>query len=114
MNLSRLWKKIGTHGIMVLSTCTENRVSSRPMSVIINDGKFYCQTDENYLKYRQICKNPSVALSINNFSIEGECTCIDRPIDENFFTMHIISILNAPLMHIQLCLQRYSLRYLLR
>ena len=82
-NLSRIWRKIGTHGIMVLSTSAVNRVTSRPMSVIVFDGKFYCQTDESYLKYKQICQNPNVALSVKNFSIEGKCRNIGRPLDKN-------------------------------
>lgn len=48
--LPALWKKIGTHGIMTLSTCSENRVTSRPMSMVVIDGRFYCQTDQTYLQ----------------------------------------------------------------
>lgn len=29
----RLWNKIGSSGIMILSTCADNRVTSRAMSV---------------------------------------------------------------------------------
>lgn len=64
--LPALWKKIGTHGIMTLSTCSEKRVTSRPMSMIVIDGRFYCQTDQTYLKYRQILKNPNVAICHKN------------------------------------------------
>ncbi len=79
--LSQLRKKLGTHGIMVLSTCTANRVTSRPVSVVTVGGKFYCQTDESYLKYKQIMQNDSVALSVKNFSIEGKCHDIGKPLD---------------------------------
>lgn len=78
-----LWRKIGTHGVMVLSTCADNRVTCRTMSVVFHDEKFYCQTDENYLKYRQIMKNPKVALCYKNYSIEGVCQCVGKPLDEN-------------------------------
>jgi len=82
----KLWKKFGTHNIMVLATGTNNRISSRQMSVIVYDGKFYCQTDETYLKYKQITENPNVALSYKNFSIEGKCRIIGHPLDkENSF-----------------------------
>ena len=30
-----LWNKLGSHGVMVLSTCAENRVTSRAMSVVV-------------------------------------------------------------------------------
>ncbi|MBP1560799.1 MAG: pyridoxamine 5'-phosphate oxidase family protein [Oscillospiraceae bacterium] len=80
--LHELWKKIGTHGIMTLSTCAENRVTSRPMSVVVIDGRFYCQTDENYLKCKQISANSNVALCFKNFSVEGICRFIGKPLDD--------------------------------
>lgn len=83
--LSSLWKKIGSHGVMVLSTCAENRVTSRPVSAVVIDGKFYCQTDENYLKYRQLIQNENAALSVKNFSVEGRCKSIGKPPDNDFF-----------------------------
>lgn len=87
--LPALWKKIGTHGIMTLSTCSENRVTSRPMSMVVVDGRFYCQTDQTYLKYRQILKNPNVAVCHKNFSIEGTCQCIGKPLEnKNDFFIH--------------------------
>lgn len=80
-----LWQKIGKSGVMILSTCSDNRVTSRAMSVVVIDGKFYCQTDERYLKCRQIKANPKVSLCINNFSIEGECYIIGKPSENSFF-----------------------------
>ena len=81
----QLRRKIGSHGIMVLSSCAENRVTSRAMSVVVIDGKFYCQTDQRYLKFRQIMANPNVSLCVNNFSIEGECRIIGKPSENAFF-----------------------------
>lgn len=83
--LPALWKVIGSHGVMVLSTCAENRVTSRPVSAVVIDGKFYCQTDENYLKYKQLMQNKNAALSVKNFSIEGKCKSIGKPPDNDFF-----------------------------
>lgn len=37
----RLWNDIDDSRIMILSTCADNRVTSRSMSVVIYDGKFY-------------------------------------------------------------------------
>ena len=70
---------------MVLSTCADGRVTSRPVSVVVIDGKFYCQTDENYLKYRQIIQNENAALCVKNFSVEGKCRSIGKPADNDFF-----------------------------
>lgn len=83
--LRELWKKVGTHGIMTLSTCSTDRVTSRSMSMVVIDGRFYCQTDKMYLKYRQISENPNVAVCYKNFSIEGTCRCIGKPLENNFF-----------------------------
>ncbi len=70
---------------MVLSTCADNRVTSRAMSVVVIDGKFYCQTDDRYLKCKQIQANPNVSLCVNNFSVEGECRIIGHPSANGFF-----------------------------
>lgn len=83
--LPALWTKIGTHGIMTLSTCSANRVTSRSMSMVVIDGRFYCQTDQTYLKFRQISENPNVAVCHKNFSIEGTCRCIGKPLENDFF-----------------------------
>lgn len=80
-----LWSKIGGSGVMILSTCADDRVTSREMSVVVIDGKFYCQTDKRYLKCRQIKANPNVALCVNNFSVEGECRIIGHPSQNGFF-----------------------------
>lgn len=84
-NLPRLWELLGSHSVMTLSTCADNRVTSRPMSVVIINGKFYCQTDINYMKCRQLSKNPNAALSFKNFSIEGICRIIGKPTEHGFF-----------------------------
>lgn len=85
MQFDGLWNKIGSHGIMVLSTCADNRVTSRAMSVVVFDGRFYCQTDERYLKCSQIKINPNVSLCMNNFSVEGECCLSGRSYENEFF-----------------------------
>ena len=85
MYFENLWKQIGTHGIMILSTCSDNRVTSRAMSVVVINGKFYCQTNGKYLKCRQIESNPKVSLCMNNISVEGNCKFIGRPHDNSFF-----------------------------
>ena len=79
--LSELRKKIGNHNVMTFSTCAENRVTSRQMSVVAVDGNFYCQTSENFLKYKQIIQNSNVALCFKNFSIEGVCSDVGKPAD---------------------------------
>lgn len=98
---SRLWKLMGSHSVMVLSTCAQNRVTSRPMSTVIIDGKFYCQTDINYLKCKQLSENPGAALSFKNFSIEGICRIMGKPTEQEFF-------MRAMKMHFPLAAKRWS------
>lgn len=84
-DFSELWDRIGSHGVMTLSTCADSRVTSRPMSVGVIGGKFYCQTDESYPKCGQLRKNPNAALCFGNFSIKGKCRIIGRPCEHEFF-----------------------------
>lgn len=101
--LPKLWKKIGSHNVMALATCSENRVTVRQMSVVVLEGKFYCQTNRNYLKYQQILHNANVALCSNNFSIEGVIRDIGKPLDiEN------ISVAKAIKKHFLLAYKSYS------
>lgn len=77
----RLWNDIGESRVMVLSTCADNRVTSRSMSMVIYCGKFYCKTNKDYLKCRQIADNPCVSICCENYSIEGKCRVIGKPYD---------------------------------
>lgn len=81
-SLSALQKKLGSHAVMVLSTSCDDKVTSRPMSVVVCDGKFYFQTDKTFLKCRQLMKNPNASLCVNNYSITGVCRFIGKPLDE--------------------------------
>ena len=75
----RLWSSIGEYAVMVLSTCADNIVTSRSMSVVVYGGKFYCQTNKSYLKCRQIEENPNVSLCFRSYSVEGMCSMIGKP-----------------------------------
>lgn len=81
----RLWNEIGEGDIMTLSTCADNRVTSRQMSVVVMNGRFYCQTNKNYLKCRQTSQNPNVSLCFGKFTVEGLCRDIGRPFDNCAF-----------------------------
>ena len=85
----RVWNEIGGSNIMTLSTCADNRVTSRQMSVVTINGRFYCQTNKNYLKCRQIAQNPNVSLCFGKFVVEGSCREIGRPYDNLTFIQAI-------------------------
>lgn len=76
------FENLTSHKIMVLSTSADSRVSSRTVSVIIHNGKFYFQTDENYLKFKQLSVNPNAAFCFDYYSVEGICKCIGKPTDD--------------------------------
>ena len=58
----KLWKELGVNKKMVLSSSFENIVTSRTMSSIILNEKFYFQTDKAFRKYSQLKGNCNVAL----------------------------------------------------
>lgn len=75
----KFWKELGVNKKMVLSSSFENIVSSRTMSIIILDKKFYFQTDKTFRKYSQLKGNCNVALCIDNIQIEGICNELGHP-----------------------------------
>lgn len=81
----RLWSMLGFSSVMALATCAENRVTARAMSVVVMDEKLFCQTNEQYLKCRQIQLNPNVCLCVSHFSIEGTCRNIGKPAENAAF-----------------------------
>lgn len=86
INVGSLEKEIfsilGDKKIMVLATYCENKVTARNMSCIIINRKIYFQTDKTFLKYKQILKNPNVALCLDNVQIEGIAKIKKHPFDE--------------------------------
>lgn len=70
---------------MVLSSCENNKVSSRMMSIVCINGMFYFQTDISFRKYRELIHNPQVALCIDNIQIEGVCKEIGHPMSNAEF-----------------------------
>ncbi len=79
--LNEFYTEFGDSKIMVLSSACNNKVSSRMMSIVFIDGKFYFQTDKNFRKYKQIIANPNIALCIDNIQIEGICKECGQPFD---------------------------------
>ncbi len=68
--LNELYTEFGDSKVMVLSTACNNKVSSRMMSIVFIDGKFYFQTDKKFRKYKQVLSNFNVALCIDNIQVE--------------------------------------------
>jgi len=82
---NKFFSDFGDGRKMVLSTSDNGKVSSRMMSVVQIEGKFYFQTDFKMKKCGQIKHNNNVALCIDNIQIEGTCEEIGHPLDNSRF-----------------------------
>lgn len=84
-SISTFFEQLGEYKLMVLSTSLNNNVSSRMMSIVVLNGKFYFQTDKTLRKYEQLLGNKNVALCIDNIQIEGTCREIGTPSESPVF-----------------------------
>lgn len=75
------FNELGDHKFMVLSTALNDKVTSRTLSMVIQDGIIYFQTDKKFRKYEQIRNNPNVAVCVDNTQIEGICRELGHPLD---------------------------------
>ena len=82
---SAFLNEFGKGKAMVLSTSLKNKVTSRMMSVIQENGVFYFQTDKHFRKYDQLIKNENVALCIDNIQIEGIAKELGHPLENSAF-----------------------------
>lgn len=83
--MKEIFGQLGQSAKMVLATSLNDIVSARMMSVIIQNERFYFQTDKTFPKYEQIIGNRNVALCIDNVQIEGICKEIGIPTDHMDF-----------------------------
>ena len=72
-----------TETTLTLATCTENRVTIRPMSHINDRMDIYFQTGADSLKIQQIRKNHYVALCVGTYQIEGIAQVLGHPLDKD-------------------------------
>lgn len=82
----KFWQGIGESKKMVLSTSLDDIVTSRTMSIVILNEKFYFQTDRTFRKYGQLMGNPNVALCADNIQIEGYCSELGIPSENAEFS----------------------------
>lgn len=84
--LEKVLAKIAKRGVAVLATSAEDRVTARPVSVVVYDGKIAFQTSTKLLKYQQMQKNQRVALCVDNIQIEGTAVLGLRPAENMRFS----------------------------
>ena len=65
----------------VLATAAGPHVTARTVFTVSNGVVIFFMTDKNFLKYKQLTMNPSVALCRENYSIEGKAREIGSPMD---------------------------------
>lgn len=83
--VTEFFSRFGNHKNMVLSTCLDNKVHARMMSIVCFQNKFYFQTDKTFRKCKDISDNSNVSLCIDNIQIEGVCTAVGKPIENKAF-----------------------------
>lgn len=83
--VQQLWQEVGDAAQMVLSTSCKDRVSSRMMNVVRQNGIFYFQTDHMMPKYEQLKSNPNAALCAGNVQLEGVCKELGHPLENPAF-----------------------------
>ena len=83
--IGKVYNKIGKSKFAVLATSSHNKPTARTMSIVIFDNKIYCQTSNEYVKYKQICENNNVALCIENIQIEGIANIKGKTIEQSKF-----------------------------
>ena len=81
----QLWQEVGEAAKMVFSTSFKDRVSSRTMNVVQQNGIFYFQTDRMMPKYEQLKNNPNAALCVGNVQLEGVCRELGHPLENPAF-----------------------------
>jgi uncharacterized pyridoxamine 5'-phosphate oxidase family protein len=72
---------LGAQKFLVLATSSNDRVTARTMGYVNKGLTIYFQTDRNFLKVKQIEKNPHVALCGANVQIEGIAKIRNHPFD---------------------------------
>ena len=85
MELKKVFKKIGKAKFASLATCSQNMPTVRTMSIVFFDNKIYFQTSKEYVKFKQISENNSVALCIGNIQIEGIANIKGKTSEQNKF-----------------------------
>jgi len=72
---------------ITVATCYSDKVTARTVYCISDNLYLYFVTSSAYNKYKQLTKNPNIALAINNIQIEGIVENLGHPLEEhnNFF-----------------------------
>ncbi len=79
----RIETLISSRNNIVLATSDKNRVTARTVYCVSDGLKIYFLTSKAYLKFKQIEKNPNVALCFDNVQIEGTAAILGHPSDKS-------------------------------
>ena len=76
---------ISKKSYMALATCSNQHVTARMINVI-NDGlDIYFLTSNSFTKFKQISRNPYIALCVENMQYEGKAEIMGNPLENQFF-----------------------------
>ncbi len=82
IELDKVFKQLGTSGIIVLATSAQDIPTVRSMSYVVVEGRIYFQTESEMEKAVQMKQNPKVALCQSNIAIKGIAKCRGRILSE--------------------------------
>lgn len=77
----KLFEYLDHNGELVLATTDGERTTARIISTFRLNHKLYFQTDTNSTKYKQLLKQPKIALADDHYSIEGIASVIGKTTD---------------------------------
>ena len=82
--------------IMAFATSYKDHVSVRSVYVVNQDLRFYMIARRPSNKFKDLQKNPHVALSVDVFQIKGQANILGHPLDENNDGIVRETLLNGP------------------
>lgn len=82
--------------IMAFATSYKDHVSVRSVYVVSQDLRFYMIARRASNKFKDLQKNPHVALSVDAFQIKGQANVLGHPLDESNDGIVQETLLNGP------------------
>lgn len=97
---SKIIERLKEQKNIVLATSENGKVTARTVYCTSNGLKIYFMTSKAYEKYKQIIKNPLVAMCFNNVQIQGKAVILGHPSsDENTEILERCSHLDKEFVH---------------
>lgn len=81
--LNKLWENVENEEAVLLSTCAENRVTTRAVSPVRYEDAVLIFTEPESLKYQQLKKNPLACFAMNGLFLEAKASFLGPTLADN-------------------------------